>query len=64
MAEEQIVTVAGVPVTIEVTDGHLAVTVGRFEPSAAVGLRIHPRYGNIQRRPVRRRRGRRHGPQA
>jgi hypothetical protein len=43
--EEKTVTVAGVPVTIEVADGHLAVTVGRFEPSAAAGLHIHPRYG-------------------
>lgn len=45
MDEEKTVTVAGVPVTIEATDGHLAVTVGRFEPSAAAGLHIHPRYG-------------------
>jgi hypothetical protein len=39
------VTVAGVPVTVQVNDGHLAVTVGRFDPSAAAGLHIHPRYG-------------------
>ena len=45
MPGKETVTVAGVPVTVQVSDGHLAVTVGRFDPSAAGGLHIHPLYG-------------------
>lgn len=46
MTEKETVTVAGVPVTVTVIDGHLAVTVGRFDPSAAGGLlRIGSRSG-------------------
>jgi hypothetical protein len=46
MTETTTVTVAGVPVTVT-ADGHeLAITVGRFDPSAAAGLlRRHPRTG-------------------
>ena len=45
MPGKETVTVAGVPVTVQVSDGHLAVTVGRFDPSAVGGLHVHPRYG-------------------
>lgn len=46
MTEKATVTVAGVPVTVTADDGHLAITVGRFEPPAAAGLlHRHPRTG-------------------
>jgi len=45
MPDKETVTIAGVPVTVQVTDGHLDATVGRFDPSAAGGMHIHPRYG-------------------
>jgi hypothetical protein len=46
VTEQQTVTVAGVPVTVQAADGVLTVTIGRFDPAAADGLlRIHPRLG-------------------
>ena len=45
MTEQQTVTAAGVPVTVQAADGALTVTIGRFDP-AAVGpvLHLHPRF--------------------
>lgn len=46
MTEKETVTVAGVPVTAQVDDGVLSVTVGRFDLAAAGGLLyIDPRFG-------------------
>jgi hypothetical protein len=35
MTEQQTVTVAGVPVTVQAADDALTVTIGRFDPAAA-----------------------------
>jgi hypothetical protein len=46
MTEQQTVTVAGVPVTVQAADGALTVTIGRFDPTAARPLlHLHPRFG-------------------
>ena len=46
MTEQQTVTVAGVPVTVQAADGVLTVTIGRFDPAAAGALlHLHPRFG-------------------
>jgi hypothetical protein len=40
------VSVAGVPVTIQASDGMVTITIGRFDPAVTGGLlRIHPRFG-------------------
>jgi hypothetical protein len=45
MTEQQTVTVADVPVTVQAADGALTVTIGRFDPAAAGPLHLHPRFG-------------------
>jgi len=46
VTEQQTVTVAGVPVTVQADDGVLTVTIGRFDPAAAGALlHLHPRFG-------------------
>lgn len=45
MTDKETVVVAGVPVTVQVVNGELTVTVGRYDPAAAGQLGIHPRYG-------------------
>jgi hypothetical protein len=46
VTEQQTVTVAGVPVTVQAADGVLTVTIGRFDPAAAGALlHVHPRFG-------------------
>jgi hypothetical protein len=45
MTEQQTVTVAGVPVTVQTADGVLTVTIGRFDPAASGLLHLDPRFG-------------------